>query len=161
MNEADRRIVIGCDHAAYAMKEKIKAFLLANGYKVEDVGTHSGNSVDYPFYGAKVAAKVSSGEFRKGILLCGSGIGMSMVANRFAHVRAALCGDLFSAIMCRRHNDANVLVLGGRVLGEALAEEMVKAWLQTPFEGGRHQSRLEMFDTAERLGRCLDEGQEE
>lgn len=89
---------------------------------------------------------VSSGKFSRGILLCGTGIGMSMVANKFSRVRAALCSDLFSAIMSRRHNDSNILVLGGRVIGDMLALEIVKAWLETPFDGGRHLRRLEKFD---------------
>jgi ribose 5-phosphate isomerase B len=142
-------VIIGCDHAAFPLKETVRNFLAGAGIEVEDAGTHSEDSVDYPDYGAKVAAGVSSGKFTRGILLCGSGIGMSMVANRFPGVRAALCNDLFSAVMCRKHNDANVLVLGGRVLGETLAIEIVKAWLETDFEGGRHQSRLDMFDKLE------------
>ena len=142
-------IVIGCDHAAYDLKEKIKAFLIEKGIKVKDVGTHSEDSVDYPDFGAKVASMVSKGEFERGILLCGSGIGMSMVANRFAHVRAALCSDLFSAIMSRRHNNSNILVLGARVIGDALALELVKVWLKTPFDGGRHQLRTDKFDEIE------------
>ena len=138
-------VIIGCDHAAYPLKETLRKFLAGTGLEVEDAGTHSEDSVDYPDYGARVAGGVSAGTFSRGILLCGSGIGMSMVANRFPGVRAALCNDLFSAIMCRKHNDANILVLGGRVIGEALALEIVKAWLETDFEGGRHQSRLDMF----------------
>jgi len=144
-------VIIGCDHAAFTLKETVRVFLAGAGLEVEDAGTHSEDSVDYPDYGAKVAAGVSSGKFTRGILLCGSGIGMSMVANRFPGVRAALCNDLFSAVMCRKHNDANVLVLGGRVLGETLAIEIVKAWLETDFEGGRHQSRLDMFDKLENM----------
>ena len=136
-------IIIGSDHAAYDLKEKVKAFLVQKVIEVEDVGTHSEDSVDYPDFGAKVASMVSKGEFERGILLCGSGIGMSMVANRFAHVRAALCSDLFSAIMSRRHNNSNILVLGARVIGDALALELVKVWLKTPFDGGRHQLRTE------------------
>lgn len=145
MSEIKTPIIIGCDHAAFALKEKVKAFMLAEGYPVEDVGTHGEASVDYPDFAAKVAGKVSAGQFKRGILICGTGIGMSMVANRFPHVRAALCNDLFSAIMSRRHNDANILAMGGRVIGEALALEVVKAWLETPFEGGRHQQRLNKF----------------
>ena len=144
-------VIIGCDHAAFPLKETVRVFLAGAGLEVEDAGTHSEDSVDYPDYGAKVAAGVSSGKFTRGVLLCGSGIGMSMVANRFPGVRAALCNDLFSAVMCRKHNDANVLVLGGRVLGETLAIEIVKAWLETDFEGGRHQSRLDMFDKLENM----------
>jgi ribose 5-phosphate isomerase B len=139
-------IVIGCDHAAFPLKEKIKQHLLEMNIDVQDVGTMSEDSVDYPEFGKKVASAVSSGEFERGILLCGTGLGMSMVANKFPHVRAALCNDLFSAVMSRRHNDANVLVLGGRVIGETLALEILKSWLETPFDGGRHQLRLDQFD---------------
>lgn len=146
MTDPSTAIVIGCDHAAFEMKEKLKAYLLQRGESVEDVGPHSADSVDYPDYGKKVAQMVSNGRFARGILLCGTGLGMSMVANRFPGVRAALCHDLFGAAMSRRHNDANILVLGGRVTGETLAEEIVKVWLETPFEGGRHQKRLDLFN---------------
>ncbi len=142
-------IIIGCDHAAYPLKEKVKAFLVGKGYAVEDVGAYSENSVDYPEFGVRVASEVSTGKYRRGILLCGTGIGMSMVANKFQNVRAALCAEPFAARMSRQHNDANVLVLGGRVLGDAMALETVESWLRTPFEGERHQRRLNMFD---RLG---------
>ena len=146
MVENKAPIVIGSDHAAYALKEKIKAFLIERSIDVEDVGCHSEDSVDYPDVGIKLASMVSSGKFDKGILMCGTGIGMSMVANKFPHVRAALCADIFSAVMSRRHNDSNILVLGGRVIGDILAMEIVKVWLETPFDGGRHQRRLEKFD---------------
>jgi len=140
------RIIMGGDHAAYPMKEKIKAHLTQKGFEVEDVGAHSEASVDYADFGLRVAASVSNGKFERGVLLCGTGLGMSMVANRFAHVRAALCGDLFSAIMSRRHNNSNILVIGARIIGEALALEIVDAWLNTPFEAGRHEQRLKKFD---------------
>lgn len=143
----DDAIIIGCDHAAFQLKETLKSFLTAQGQKVEDVGAFSLDSVDYPDIGNQVAAQVSQGKYARGILLCGTGLGMSMVANRFDHVRAALCNDLFSAAMCRKHNDANILVLGGRVIGDVLAKEIVQTWLDTPFEGGRHQGRLDLFDT--------------
>lgn len=146
MDKSTTPIIMGSDHAAYALKEKIKAYITKSGIDVEDVGTHSEDSVDYPDIGIKVASAISTGKFSRGILLCGSGIGMSMVANRFPGVRAALCTDLFSAIMSRRHNNANILVLGGRITGEGLALEMVRSWLETPFDGGRHQSRIEKFD---------------
>ncbi|MBW2538164.1 MAG: ribose 5-phosphate isomerase B [Deltaproteobacteria bacterium] len=145
-------VIMGSDHAAFYLKEKIKAFVLGKGIDVEDVGTCDEESVDYPDFGIKVAAYVSNGKFKRGILLCGSGIGMSMVANKFPHVRAALCNDLFSAEMSRRHNDANILVLGGRVVGEALALEIVGVWLKTPFDGGRHQKRIEKFERIEEMG---------
>jgi ribose 5-phosphate isomerase B len=147
-------ILIGCDHAAYGLKEKIKEALAAGDYRVEDVGTFSEASVDYPDFGQRVASGVSRGDFDRGILICGTGIGMSMVANKYTGVRAALCGEPFSASMSRRHNDANILVLGSRVTGEALALEIVDTWLNTPFDGGRHQSRLDKFS---RLGNSAEE----
>lgn len=141
-------IIIGCDHAAFPLKEIIKAHLTQDaGNIVEDVGTHGTLSVDYPDYAKKVASAIASGKYARGILLCGTGLGMSMVANKFPGVRAALCNDLFSAEMSRRHNDANILVLGGRVIGDILAIEIVKTWLNTPFEGSRHQRRLDQFNT--------------
>ena len=139
-------MVIGCDHAAYRLKEIIKTHLQKNGIEVEDVGAHSEDSVDYPDFGIKVASQVSNGDYRRGILLCGTGLGMSMVANKFPNVRAALCAEPFSARMSRQHNDANVLVLGGRVVGDIMALELVDVWLKTPFEGGRHQTRLDKFN---------------
>ena len=143
-------VVIGSDHAAFELKEKIKSFLTDRGIQVEDVGTTGPASVDYPAYGKQVASQVSEGRFRRGILLCGTGLGMSMVANRFPGVRAALCHDLFGAKMARRHNNANILVLGGRVTGDILAAEIVAAWLDTPFEGGRHQRRLDLISAIEK-----------
>jgi ribose 5-phosphate isomerase B len=149
MSDSKDPIIIGCDHAAYAMKEIIKAFLVERGIEVKDVGTFNDSSVDYPDFGRKVARSVSCGEFTRGILLCGTGLGMSMVANKFPNVRAALCGGLFAAQMSRRHNDANILVLGARVTGDVLALEIVRAWLETPFEGGRHQRRIDKFSRIE------------
>jgi ribose 5-phosphate isomerase B len=146
MSKKRMPIIIGSDHAGYALKEKVKIFIAEKAVDVEDVGTFSEDSVDYPDFGIKVGSRVSDGSFKRGILICGSGLGMSMVANRFQNVRAALCNDLFSAIMSRRHNDSNVLVLGGRIVGETLAQEIVNAWLETPFDGGRHQSRIEKFN---------------
>ena len=146
MPEKRTPIIIGSDHAAYDLKEKAKVFLVDRGFDVEDVGSHSEDSVDYPDFGIKVASMVSVGKFERGILMCGTGIGMSMVANKFPHVRAALCTGLFSSIMSRRHNNSNILVLGGRIVGDILAMEIVKTWLETPFEGGRHQRRLDKFD---------------
>lgn len=140
------KILMGCDHAAFRLKEIIKDHLIRTGFDVEDVGAFSEASVDYPDIGRQVASQVSEGRFERAILMCGTGLGMSMVANRFDHVRAALCNDTFSAVMSRRHNDANILVLGGRVIGDVLALEIVKTWLETPFEGGRHQKRLDLFD---------------
>lgn len=144
---APQEIIIGCDHAAYRLKETLKSAMEAKGIRVTDVGTHSEASMDYPETGRIVAQKIASGKYARGVLICGTGLGMSMVANKFPHVRAALCNDLFSAAMSRRHNDANILVMGGRVIGDILALEILDTWLKTPFEGGRHQRRLDMFDT--------------
>ncbi len=142
------KFIIGSDHAGYALKEQVKAVLEKLGYAVEDVGCHSEDSVDYPQPGKEVAARVANGEFPRGCLICGSGLGMSMIANRFRGVRAALCNDLYSAILSRRHNNANVLVMGGRLIGPELAREIVTAWLATPFEGGRHERRVAQLDDA-------------
>ena len=147
-------IIIGCDHAAYGLKEKIKFVLADGGWSVVDVGTFDETSVDYPDFGRQVASGVSRGDVDRGILICGTGIGMSMVANKYKNVRAALCSEPFSASMSRRHNDANVLVLGSRVIGEALAMEILDAWLNTHFDGGRHLVRLDKFS---RLGSSAEE----
>ena len=144
--DKDRPIIIGSDHAAYELKEKIKTYLIEKGYCVEDAGTQSNASVNYVDYGKKVAHAVSTGQYSRGVLLCGTGLGMSMVANRFPRVRAALCSDVFSARMSRVHNDSNILVLGGRIVGDILAFELVQTWLDTPFEGGRHLERIQSID---------------
>ncbi len=138
-------LIIGSDHAGFSLKEAIKPFLSEFNYETNDLGPHNEESVDYPDFAQKVSRLVADGEYNRGILICGTGIGMSMVANRYPEVRAALCNDLFSAIMCRRHNDANILVMGGRVIGIELAKEIVRAWITTPFEGGRHSDRLDKF----------------
>ena len=142
-----QRIIIGCDHAAYPLKETLKTAMRRKVSQVTDVGTYSEASMDYPDTGKTVAEKVSSGEYERGILICGTGLGMSMVANKYPHVRAALCNDLFSATMSRRHNNANILVMGGRVIGDILALEILSTWLKTAFEAGRHQRRLDKFDS--------------
>ncbi len=151
MQDSKTALIIGCDHAAFSLKEKLKNFLISRSISVHDAGTSSENSVNYPEFGIKVASCVSSKKFEKGVLLCGTGIGMSMVANRFPHVRAALCADVFSAIMSRQHNDSNILVMGARVIGDILAEAILNAWLNTSFEGGRHQLRLDQFDNVNNL----------
>jgi len=145
--DKDRSILIGSDHAAYELKEKIKTYLSDKGYHVEDAGTKSTASVNYVEYGKKVAGAVSKGQYQKGILLCGTGLGMSMTANRFPNVRAALCSDIFSVEMSRLHNDSNILVLGGRILGDMLAFALVQTWLDTEFEGGRHLERIQSIDS--------------
>ena len=140
-------IIIGSDHAGFDLKEEVTTFLSEkHGFRVADMGTDSNTPVDYPIVAHKVAGRISNGEFNRGILICGSGIGMSIVANRYAKVRAALCHNLFTVKLSRLHNDANILVLGGRVLGLGLVFDMVDLFLQTEFEGGRHQRRLDEID---------------
>jgi ribose 5-phosphate isomerase B len=143
------KIAIGSDHAGFGLKEDVLRLLNGLNIAVVDCGTNTTDSVDYPDFGAKVSELVSSGEVEKGILICGTGIGMSMVANKYPKVRAALCNDPFSAKMSRLHNDANILVLGGRVIGKDLAAEIVKVWLNTPFEGERHLKRLQKIKKIE------------
>jgi len=140
-------IIIGSDHAGFDLKEQIKKFLSEKGYVVKDVGAFSHESVDYPLIAKEVAQNIAEKKFSRGILLCGSGIGMSITANRFKNVRAALCHNFYTVELSRKHNDANILVLGGRILGSGLALEMVDIFLHTDFEGGRHQRRLEEIDT--------------
>jgi len=137
------RLIIGSDHAGFGRKEEVKSLLTRMKIDVTDVGTTSAEAVDYPDFGCQVAERVSSGEFPAGILLCGAGVGMTIVANKFPGIRAALCLDTYTAEMCRRHNDANVLILAGRRTDSATMEKIVKLWLSTEFEGGRHQRRLD------------------
>ena len=143
------KIAIGSDHAGFGLKEDVLGLLKGHNIDIVDCGTNSVESVDYPDFGARVSELVSSGEVDRGILICGTGLGMSMVANKYPGVRAALCNDLFSAKMSRLHNDANILVLGGRVIGKDLAAEIVKVWLTTPFEGDRHLKRLQKIKNIE------------
>jgi len=143
------KIAIGSDHAGFGLKEDVLGLLKSLNVDIVDCGTNTTESVDYPDFGARVSELVSSGEVKRGILICGTGLGMSMVANKYPNVRASLCNDLFSAKMSRMHNDANILVLGGRVIGKDLAAEIVKVWLTTPFEGERHLKRLQKIKKIE------------
>jgi ribose 5-phosphate isomerase B len=143
-------IVVGSDHGGFGLKTAIKELLIERGITVEDLGTDNGNSVDYPDFGEKVAREVSAGKAEKGILICGTGIGMSIVANKFPGVRAALVTDPFMARMAKEHNNANILVLGERVLAESEAREIVATWLDAAFEGGRHQGRLDKIASLEK-----------
>jgi ribose 5-phosphate isomerase B len=143
------KLGIGCDHAGLELKNEILSLLKDLGFECVDFGTDSPQSVDYPDFGEKVSEAVSSGEIERGILICGTGIGMSIVANKFSHVRASLCNELFTARMSRLHNDANILVLGGRVVGKDLAKEIVKTWISTSFEGERHCLRLKKITLIE------------
>jgi arylformamidase len=142
-------IVVASDHAGFELKEAIKGFLAEMGYEVEDVGTYSTDPVDYPEYSRRAAEKVASGEYSRGILFCGTGQGDAMVANKVPEVRAALCWDTFTAELSRAHNDANVLVLGGWLVGQRLAREIVRVWLSTPFSGERHQRRVDQIRAIE------------
>lgn len=144
------KVAIGSDHAGYELKQVISEMLKTCGHEVIDFGCDSCSSVDYPDYAYSVAEAVSEGKVERGILICGTGIGMSIVANKFIGVRAALCNDLYTAKMSRLHNDANVLAIGGRVVGKDLAKEIVIVWINTPFEGGRHQKRVEKINLIER-----------
>ncbi len=149
MSERGPRIVLGADHGGYLLKEEVRRLLEEMGVPYEDLGTHSAESVDYPDYARAVAERILAGEAELGILVCGTGIGMSIAANKVPGIRAALCGDVYSARMSRQHNDANVLCLGGRVLGPELAREIVRAWLGASFEGGRHARRLAKIQALE------------
>ncbi len=135
-------LAIGSDHGGFALKQEIMAHLREKGIEFKDFGTYTEESCDYPDYGEAVARAVASGECERGIAVCGTGIGISIAMNKVRGIRAALCGDCYSAEMTRRHNDANVLALGGRVVGAGLALKIVDTFLETPFEGGRHARRV-------------------
>lgn len=146
MKKIIMKIIIGSDHAGFPLKEALKKAIGG----MTDIGTGSADSVDYPDFGARVARAVSSGEYDRGILICGSGIGMSIVANKFPGIRAALCTDTEAARLSRMHNDANVLVLAGRRTDPEMAVAITRVWLDTPFEGGRHERRLEKIRNIEK-----------
>ena len=146
-----KKIVLASDHAGFELKVEIKAFLTKSDIPFEDLGPVNEDSVDYPDYGAKLAALVSKNNSLNGIVICGTGIGMSIVVNRFPKVRGTLCSDVYTAKLCRQHNDSNVLIMGGRVVGKGLASEIVQTWLQTPFEGGRHSRRLGKIDDIQNM----------
>ncbi len=142
-----KKIIIGSDHAGFNLKSKIINYLKGEGYEVFDNGTFSTNSVDYPLIAKDTAKKVASGEFEKGILICGSGIGMSIVANKVKGIRAVVCSDTTSARFSRLHNDCNILCFGERIVGEYLAKDICKIWLETPFEAERHLKRVNMIES--------------
>ena len=139
------KVAIGCDHGGIDLKDIIKSVLTDLGHEIDDQGCYSSESVDYPNFAKSVSLLVKDGKCDRGILICGTGIGMSMAANRIPGIRAALCHEMFSARMSREHNDANILCLGARVIGQDLAAEVVKTWMTTDFVGGRHQRRIDMF----------------
>ncbi len=142
-------IALGSDHGGFTLKEAAKEYLVCKGIPFKDFGTMDGTSCDYPEIAAEVGHAVAGGEFEKGLLFCGTGIGVSIAANKIKGVRAACCSDSFSAKYTRLHNDANILCLGGRVVGEGLALELIELFLSTPFEGGRHARRVDLITTLE------------
>lgn len=143
------KIILGCDHAGLELKSPIIDLLVKSGYQVEDKGCFDKTSVDYPDYAKLVCSEIVAKKFERGILICGSGIGMALTANKFAGIRAASLTDVYSTEMSRRHNNLNVLCLGARVVGIGLAEKILTTFLQTEFEGGRHQNRLDKITSLE------------
>lgn len=141
------KIAVGADHAGFELKEKVREYLASRDYEVEDHGTSSTDSVDYPDFAERVATQVASKQATYGVLVCGTGLGMAVAANKVPGVRAAACSETLSARMAREHNDANVLTLGGRLIDEAAARKILDTWLATPFAGGRHERRLEKIAT--------------
>ncbi len=142
-------IAIACDHSALELKKEIEELLSARGLEYKDFGTYTTDSCHYPVFGMRAATAVASGECERGIVICGTGIGISLAANKVKGIRCALCSDPYSAKMTRAHNDANMLALGARVIGTELAKMIVEVWLDTPFEGGRHQTRVDMITAIE------------
>ncbi len=143
-------IALGCDHGGFELKNKILDFLKNSGYEVRDFGIYENKSVDYPDIAKVVCESIQSGECECGILVCGTGIGMSIAANKHKGIRAAVCGDIYSAKMTKIHNNSNVIALGGRVIGEDTAKEIVSAWLTNEYEGGRHAARLQKIADLEK-----------
>ena len=141
----EKKIVIGCDHAGFELKKKVVDHLAEMGYEVIDVGTDSTESCDYPIFAHRLCKTIQSGEAPLGILICGTGVGMSLVANKHKGIRAACCSDTFSARLTREHNDANVLCFGARVVGLGLALDLADAFVDTEFEGGKHKTRVDMI----------------
>ena len=147
-----KRVAIGSDHAGFEAKELLRVWLVERGHPVDDVGTHGTHSVDYPDFAFEVASRVAGGEADFGVLVCGTGIGMSIAANKVAGVRAAVCTNSYSARLARAHNRANVLCLGARVCGSGHLEDILRSFLETPFEGGRHLGRIDKIHRREADG---------
>ena len=141
-----KKIAIASDHGGFDLKESVITHLLKDGWEIDDLGPSNEDSVDYPDYGIKLAEAIANKKVERGIVICGTGVGMSIVVNRFPGIRGTLCSDVFTAKMCREHNDSNILIMGGRVIGKGLASEIVATWLSTAFEGGRHQRRLDKIN---------------
>ena len=141
-----KKIAIASDHGGFELKETVIAHLLNDGWEIDDLGPNNEDSVDYPDYGIKLAEIIANKKAERGIVICGTGVGMSIVVNRFPGIRGTLCSDIYTAKMCREHNDSNILIMGGRVIDIGLASEIVDTWLNTAFEGGRHQRRLDKIN---------------
>src|SRR5512145_2730839 len=144
-----KRIAIGSDHVGYPLKEEVKKYLDALGYAYRDFGTHSTERADYPIFAREVTSAIASRQADLGILICGTGVGMAITANKVKGIRAVVCSEPYSAMLSRQHNNTNVLALGARVVGSELARMIVKAWLEAEFEGGRHASRLDIISRLE------------
>jgi ribose 5-phosphate isomerase B len=140
------KVGFGSDHGGIDLKDELISYVKSIGYEIIDYGTYSSESVDYPIYAAKVASGIINKEVDCGIICCGTGIGISIAANKFPNIRAALCHDYYTAQLSRQHNNANILAMGGRTTGIETAKQMVSIWLETEFEAGRHQRRIDMFD---------------
>ena len=141
-----KKIAIASDHGGFDLKESVIGNLRNKGCEIDDLGPSSADSVDYPDYGIKLAQAIVEQKVERGIVICGTGVGMSIVVNRFPGIRGTLCSDVYTAKMCREHNDSNILIMGGRVIDKDLALEIVAIWLKTEFEGGRHQRRLDKIN---------------
>ncbi len=152
-----KKLAIASDHAGYELKESVLSHLRDKGVEVEDFGPNNTDSVDYPDYGIPLAKAILGNQVERGIVICGTGVGMSIVVNRFPGIRGTLCSDVYTAKVCRAHNDSNVLILGGRVIGTGLAQEIVDTWLETPFDGGRHQRRLDKIKSIDQSMQQRDE----
>lgn len=143
-------VAVGSDHAGFALKESVRGYLEAKGFTVEDCGVHSPEPADYPDYAERVASRVARGKVHTGVLMCGTGLGVSIAANKVEGIRAAVCNNTLLAYFARAHNDANVLTMGGRIVGEAEARRILDTWFSTPFEGGRHEERVEKISAIEK-----------
>ena len=142
-------IALGCDHGGYELKQEVIAYLEKNGLEYKDFGCYSTEAVDYPVYAKLVAKAIQSGECEKGILICGTGVGISIAANKVNGVRAAVCSDCATARLVKEHNNANIIAFGARIVGSELAKDIVKAYLDAEFQGGRHQTRIDMIHEIE------------
>lgn len=150
-------IAIGCDHAAFAMKEDIKAYLAEKGHEVKDYGTFSPESCDYPLYGEKVALALTEGEAERGVLICGTGVGISLAANKVPGIRAAVCSEPLTARLARQHNNAQIIAFGARIVGPDTAKSIVDAFLEAEFLGGRHARRVGLIEEIEKKNRELQQ----